>query len=172
MEFNLKNYHGILEAIRYRRSIDVYDIDHIRLLKTAYRCPTVYNEDILLLAAQDFMTRRSKPEGASGADEVHTHTDKNRAFSHQNLFLYEPDRSFSLYIWCRWYDETRLEKMDYGRHVIPISHFLNANTFPDPEQSEALLAFAKTMTLVTRLDDFFDHHSSREHSVLIIELIK
>lgn len=72
----------------------------------------------------------------------------------------------------RWYDECRLDKMEYGRNVIRVSHFLNANNFPDPRLSEARLSFAKTMTLVTHLDDFFDHHGSREDSVHIIELIR
>nr|UVC58054.1 KSL6 protein [Isodon rubescens] len=139
VEFNLKNYHGILDAVKHRRNFDLYDIDHLRILKTAYRCPTVYNEDILLLTAQDLMTRQVQNQK-------------------------------ELQIMERWLEDCRLDKVS-GRNAVLVSYFLNANNFPDPRLSEARLAYAKTVTLITFLDDFFDHHGSREDSLLIMELI-
>nr|UVC58053.1 KSL7 protein [Isodon rubescens] len=142
VEFNLKNHCGIIDAVKHRRNIDLYDIDQVRILKTAYRCPTVYNEDIFLLSAQDFMT--------------------NQAQIQKELQMLE-----------RWYyDDCRLDDMDFGRNVSRISHFLSANMAYDPQLSESRLAFAKLVTLVTRLDDFFDHHGSIQESLLIIELIR
>nr|UVC58052.1 KSL8 protein [Isodon rubescens] len=142
VEFNLKNHRGILDTVKHRRNIDLYDIDHVRILKTAYRLPTVYNEDIFLLSAQDFMT--------------------NQAQFQKELQLLE-----------RWYyDDCRLDDMDFGRNVLRITHFISANMVYDPQLFEARLAFAKLITLTTRLDDFYDHHGSIQESHLIIELIR
>nr|QXT24226.1 IlKSL2 [Isodon lophanthoides var. gerardianus] len=140
VEFNLKNHRGILHSVKHRQNIDLYDIDYFRLLKTAYRCPTVYNEDIFQLSAQNFMASQAE-------------TQKE------------------LQMLLRWYDDLRLD-MEFGRNVSRVAHFLASNSYPDPQLSEARLAFAKTVILVTRFDDFFDHHGSREESALTIELIR
>nr|UVC58049.1 KSL11 protein [Isodon rubescens] len=140
VEFNLKNYHGILDVVKHRRNFDLYDIDHLRIVKTAYRCPTVYNEDIFLLTAQDLMTRQAQNQ--------------------KELQILE-----------RWCENWRLDKVS-GRYVLRMSHFLTANIFPDPRLSDARLAYAKTVILLVFLDDFFDHHGSREDSLLIMELIR
>nr|UVC58051.1 KSL9 protein [Isodon rubescens] len=140
VEFNLKNHRGILDSVKHRQNIDLYDIDDIRILKSAYRCPTVYNEDIFLLSAQNFMASQAETQ--------------------KELQMLE-----------RWYTDSRLD-MEFGRNVTGAIHFLGSNSYPDPQHSEARLAFAKTAILATRLDDFYDHHGSREESALIIELIR
>lgn len=71
-----------------------------------------------------------------------------------------------------WYADNRLDSMKYGRNVLRISHFLSSAIFCDPELSDARVSYAKTVILVTLLDDFFDYYGSREESLMIIELIK
>nr|AHL67263.1 kaurene synthase-like 2 [Salvia rosmarinus] len=52
VEYYLKNYHGILDRMGVRRSLDLYDINHYRSLRASF--PTLCNEDFLSLARQDF----------------------------------------------------------------------------------------------------------------------
>ncbi|KAI3468365.1 hypothetical protein Pfo_025028 [Paulownia fortunei] len=54
VEYNLKNFHGILDRVGNRRSLDLYDIDHYQFVKAAYRCPKIYNEDLLVFSGKDF----------------------------------------------------------------------------------------------------------------------
>ncbi|KAL7150087.1 hypothetical protein ABFS83_05G084900 [Erythranthe nasuta] len=54
VEYELKNFHGILGRVRNRRSLDLYDVDNYHVMKSAYRCPTVYNEEFLIFSRQDF----------------------------------------------------------------------------------------------------------------------
>lgn len=62
--------------------------------------------------------------------------------------------------------------MKFGRDVVGIAHFMaSAIVNGDPEFSEARLALAKHVVLVTRADDFFDHGGTREESYKIIELV-
>nr|AZB50374.1 terpene synthase 3 [Salvia yangii] len=52
VEYYLKNYHGILDRMGVRRSLDLYDISHYRPLRA--RFPNLCNEDFLSFARQDF----------------------------------------------------------------------------------------------------------------------
>nr|UXG91345.1 (+)-kaurene synthase [Callicarpa americana] len=140
VEHNL-NFHGTLDGVRNRRSLELYDIDHYQILKAAYRCPTIYSEELFLFSGQDLKIRQAQNQKE----------------------LQELER---------WYADNRLDSMKYGRNVLRISHFLSSAIFCDPELSDARVSYAKTVTLVTLLDDFFDYYGSREESLMIIELIK
>ncbi|XP_012841016.1 PREDICTED: beta-phellandrene synthase (neryl-diphosphate-cyclizing), chloroplastic-like [Erythranthe guttata] len=54
VEYELKNFHGILGRIGNRRSLDLYDVENYHVMKAAYRCPTIYNEEFLIYSRQDF----------------------------------------------------------------------------------------------------------------------
>ncbi|KAG8375380.1 hypothetical protein BUALT_Bualt10G0094000 [Buddleja alternifolia] len=142
VEYDLKNFHGTLDRVGNRRSLDLYDIDHYQVLKAAYRFPTIHNEDFLLFSRKDFNICQAQ---------------------HQKE-LQQLER------W--YYTDCRLDSLKYGRNVLKVSHFLTSAVFADPQLSDARIAFAKHIVLVTRMDDFFDHHGSREDSLYIIELIK
>ncbi|KAL2489905.1 Ent-kaur-16-ene synthase [Forsythia ovata] len=52
--FTLKNFHGTLDRLGYRRNIDLYDINEFQILKTSYRCPSIDNKDFIVLTQHDF----------------------------------------------------------------------------------------------------------------------
>ncbi|KAH6804553.1 hypothetical protein C2S51_032800 [Perilla frutescens var. frutescens] len=54
VEYYLKNYHGILDRMRVRRSLDLFDIGHYQTLRGADRFSSLCNEDFLAFARQDF----------------------------------------------------------------------------------------------------------------------
>ncbi|KAK6158761.1 hypothetical protein DH2020_006075 [Rehmannia glutinosa] len=55
VEYDLKNFHGTLDRVGHRRSIVLYDdAQDFQILKTTYRCPTIHNEDFILLSVQNF----------------------------------------------------------------------------------------------------------------------
>nr|AZB50367.1 terpene synthase 3 [Ajuga reptans] len=72
----------------------------------------------------------------------------------------------------RWYADCKLDTLTYGRDVVRVASFLTAAIFGEPEFSDARLAFAKHIILVTRIDDFFDHGGSIEESYKILDLVK
>ncbi|PIN17551.1 cis-abienol synthase [Handroanthus impetiginosus] len=142
VEFELKNYHGILDRVGNRRALELYDMGHYQILKAAYRFPIIKNEDFLLFAKQDFNICQAQNK--------------------KELELLE-----------RWYyTDCKLDNLKYGRNAARIAHFLTSAILADPQLSDARTSIAKTIVLVTCLDDFFDHHGSREESLKIIELIK
>ncbi|KAK4435738.1 Cis-abienol synthase, chloroplastic [Sesamum alatum] len=141
VEYDLKNFHGILDRVENRRALDLYEIGDYQVLKAAYRFPTVHNEDIFLFSKQDFNICQAQYR--KDLDQLE-----------------------------RWYADCKLDTLKYGRNVVRVSHFLTSAMLGDPSLSEARVAFAKTIVLVTRMDDFFDHHGSREESLRIIELIR
>ncbi|KAL7159544.1 hypothetical protein ABFS83_01G034800 [Erythranthe nasuta] len=54
VDYDVTNFYGALDRIRTRRSIELYDARDFRILKTAYRFPTVHNEDFLRLSVHDY----------------------------------------------------------------------------------------------------------------------
>ncbi|KAL0323969.1 UNVERIFIED_CONTAM: Cis-abienol synthase, chloroplastic [Sesamum calycinum] len=52
--YDLKNFHGTLDRVGNRRSIELYDVQDVQILKAAYMCPTTHNEDFIQLSVQDF----------------------------------------------------------------------------------------------------------------------
>ncbi|XP_051134967.1 nezukol synthase KSL3-like [Andrographis paniculata] len=54
VEHDLRNFYGKLDRVSHRRSIELYDVEEFQMLKTAYRCRTIYNDDLAMFAAQDF----------------------------------------------------------------------------------------------------------------------
>ncbi|XP_011076531.1 beta-phellandrene synthase (neryl-diphosphate-cyclizing), chloroplastic-like [Sesamum indicum] len=54
VEGDLKNFRGTSNIIEKKLWIELYDVNHFQILKTAYRCPTIYNEDILEFSRKDF----------------------------------------------------------------------------------------------------------------------
>ncbi|KAG8375406.1 hypothetical protein BUALT_Bualt10G0096800 [Buddleja alternifolia] len=141
VEYDLKNFHGKLNGVVNRRSLELYDINHYQILKAAYRCPTIHNEDFLV-------------------------------FSRSYFNICQAQYQKELQQLERWYTDCRLDSLKYGRSVLRVSHFLTSAILCDPELSDARIAFVKQIVLITRLDDFFDHHGSREESLEIIELVK
>ncbi|KAI3468362.1 hypothetical protein Pfo_025025 [Paulownia fortunei] len=141
VDYDLKNFHGILDRVGNRRSLELYDIDSYQIRKAAYRCPTIYNEDLLVFSRQDFNTCQAQHQ--------------------KELQQLE-----------RWYTDCRLDSLKFGRNVLHVSHFLTSAIFGDPELSDARLSYAKTIMLVTLIDDFFDHYGSKEESYKILELVK
>ncbi|KAL7159562.1 hypothetical protein ABFS83_01G035600 [Erythranthe nasuta] len=60
VEYDLKNFYGTLDQFGIRRSIELYDARHFQILKTAYRCTTVHNEDFILFSVQNFRISQSR----------------------------------------------------------------------------------------------------------------
>ncbi|KAL9167318.1 hypothetical protein ABFS82_05G088400 [Erythranthe guttata] len=141
VEYELKNFHGILGRVGNRRSLDLYDVDNYQIMKTAYRCPTIYNQDFLVFARQDF-----------------NHCQALHQKEFQQLE--------------RWYKDCGLDRLNYGRNVLHVAHFIASTVIGDPQLVDARMSYAKHVVLVTRIDDFFDHHGSREESHKILELVK
>ncbi|KAL9177094.1 hypothetical protein ABFS82_01G035600 [Erythranthe guttata] len=54
VEYDSYNFHGTLDQFGVRRSIELCDARDFRILKTAYRCPTVHNEDFVRLSVEDY----------------------------------------------------------------------------------------------------------------------
>uniref|UniRef100_A0A1W6QDI7-2 Isoform 2 of Miltiradiene synthase KSL1, chloroplastic n=1 Tax=Isodon rubescens TaxID=587669 RepID=A0A1W6QDI7-2 len=54
VDYYLKNYHGILDRMGVRRSLDLYDVGHYKTLKAADGFSNLCNEDFLAFARQDF----------------------------------------------------------------------------------------------------------------------
>ncbi|KAL7122330.1 hypothetical protein ACP275_01G038900 [Erythranthe tilingii] len=54
VEYDLYNFHGTLDQFGVRRSIELYDARHFRILKTTYKCPIVHNEDFIRLSVEDY----------------------------------------------------------------------------------------------------------------------
>ncbi|KAK6158723.1 hypothetical protein DH2020_006037 [Rehmannia glutinosa] len=54
VEYDLKNFHGTLDRVGNRRSIEIYDAQHFQILKSAYRCPTIHNKDFIQFSVKDF----------------------------------------------------------------------------------------------------------------------
>nr|A0A075FBG7.1 RecName: Full=9,13-epoxylabda-14-ene synthase, chloroplastic; AltName: Full=Manoyl oxide synthase; AltName: Full=Miltiradiene synthase; Flags: Precursor [Marrubium vulgare]AIE77094.1 9,13-epoxy-labd-14-en synthase [Marrubium vulgare] len=139
VEYFLKNYHGILDRVAVRRSLDLYNINH------HHRIPDVADgfpkEDFLEYSMQDFNICQAQQQ-----EELHQLQ--------------------------RWYADCRLDTLNYGRDVVRIANFLTSAIFGEPEFSDARLAFAKHIILVTRIDDFFDHGGSREESYKILDLVQ
>ncbi|EPS74670.1 hypothetical protein M569_00085 [Genlisea aurea] len=135
VEFELKNFHGIIDRIGHRRNIELYVADD-------NQSSDVHNEDLQKFSRQDF-----------------------------NLCQAQHQKEFELLE--RWYYvDSKLDSMEYGRNVTRVAHILTSAMMADPELDHARAAFAKNIVLVTRLDDFFDYHGSREDSLKIIDLIR
>nr|UVE15963.1 labd-13(16),14-diene-9-ol synthase [Leonurus japonicus] len=134
----LKNYHGILDRVAVRRSLDLYNINYYQIPEVADRFP---NEDLLEFSRQDFNICQAQHQ--KELQQLH-----------------------------RWYADCRLDALNHGTDVVGFANFLTAAIFGEPEFSEARLAFAKTITLVTRMDDFFDHDGSTEESYKILDLVQ
>ncbi|KAL0393923.1 UNVERIFIED_CONTAM: Cis-abienol synthase, chloroplastic [Sesamum latifolium] len=52
--YDLKNFHGTLDRVGNRRNIELYDVHDVQILKAAYMCPTIHNEDFIQFSVQDF----------------------------------------------------------------------------------------------------------------------
>ncbi|XP_047974336.1 miltiradiene synthase KSL1, chloroplastic-like isoform X2 [Salvia hispanica] len=71
-----------------------------------------------------------------------------------------------------WYEDSRLDTLNYARETLLISYFMVSLVIDDPELSYVRIAFGKCLALVTSLDDIFDFGGSRLESYKIIELVK
>ncbi|KAL8521792.1 hypothetical protein ACS0TY_012086 [Phlomoides rotata] len=138
VEYFLKNYHGILDRVAVRRSLDLYNINHYQIPEVADRFP---NEDFLEFSRNDFNICQAQ---------------------HQK----------ELQQLQRWYTYCRLDTLNCGTDVVRFANFLTSAIFGEPEFSDARIAFAKQIILVTHIDDFFDHSGSREESYMILDLVQ
>ncbi|KAL8521794.1 hypothetical protein ACS0TY_012088 [Phlomoides rotata] len=93
-------------------------------------------------------------------------------FSRQDFHICQAQQQKELQQLQRWYADCRLDILNYGRDAVRIANFLTSAIFGEPEFSEARLAYAKQIILVTRIDDFFDHAGSREESNRIHDLVQ
>ncbi|XP_020549885.1 cis-abienol synthase, chloroplastic-like [Sesamum indicum] len=50
----IKNFHGTLDGVGNRRSIELYDVQNVQILKAAYMRRTIHNEDFIQFSVQDF----------------------------------------------------------------------------------------------------------------------
>ncbi|EPS58132.1 hypothetical protein M569_16684, partial [Genlisea aurea] len=140
VEFELKNFHGILDRVAHRRNIEL--IQRNNYLPLSDRSSDLHNEGLQKFSVQDFNLCQAQHQ--------------------KELELLE-----------RWYYvDSKLDSMDYGRNVLGVGHFLASALMADPELDHARAVVAKHTALITRLDDFFDHHGSREDSLKIIHLIR
>ncbi|KAL3846298.1 hypothetical protein ACJIZ3_003701 [Penstemon smallii] len=137
----LENFGTTIDRVQNKRSIELYDLNHFQILKTAYRCPTINNENVLLLSKQDF--------------------NLSQAQYQKELKQLE-----------RWYTDCRLEKTKFGRNIISVAYFFATAIISDPQLSEARVCIAKTTILSTRVDDFFDCHSSEAEALSFVELVR
>ncbi|EPS62387.1 hypothetical protein M569_12403, partial [Genlisea aurea] len=60
LEYDLKNFHGNLDAVRNRRSVEQLCAQDFRVLKTAYRCPMIHNQDVTSLSVRHFRTSQAQ----------------------------------------------------------------------------------------------------------------
>ncbi|KAL8063580.1 hypothetical protein ABFS82_01G035500 [Erythranthe guttata] len=60
VDYDLKNFYGTLDQFGIRRSIELYGAQDFQILKTAYRCPTVHNDDFILFSVQNFRISQSR----------------------------------------------------------------------------------------------------------------
>ncbi|KAL8536935.1 hypothetical protein ACS0TY_012211 [Phlomoides rotata] len=138
VEYFLKNYHGILDRVAVRRSLDLYNINHYQNPEVVDGFP---NEDLLKFSRQDF-------------------------------HICQAQQQKELEQLQRWNADCRLDILTYRRDAVRIANFLTSAIFGEPEFSEARLAYAKHIILVTCIDDFFDHAGSREESNRILDLVQ
>nr|QEV81855.1 terpene synthase 16 [Prunella vulgaris]QEY10195.1 kaurene synthase 1 [Scutellaria barbata]WJZ49123.1 miltiradiene [Scutellaria barbata] len=93
-------------------------------------------------------------------------------FSRQDFNICQVQHQKELEQLQRWYAECKLDTLNYGRDVVRVANFLTSAIFGEPEFSDARMAFAKHIILVTRIDDFFDYGGSKEESYKILDLVK
>nr|AZB50368.1 terpene synthase 4 [Leonotis leonurus] len=93
-------------------------------------------------------------------------------FSRQDFNICQAQHQKELQQLHRWYADCRLDTLNHGTDVVHFANFLTSAIFGEPEFSEARLAFAKQVILITRMDDFFDHDGSREESHKILHLVQ
>ncbi|KAH6836264.1 hypothetical protein C2S53_001130 [Perilla frutescens var. hirtella] len=142
VEYYLKNYHGILDRMAVRRSLDLYDIGHYQTLKAAAdRFPNLCNEDFLEFARQDFNICQAQ------------HRKELEQLQ-------------------RWYADCRLDTLKFGRETIHAANFVASAIIGDPELSNVRLALAKLMVLIPRIDDYLVHSGSKEDSYKLLELVE
>ncbi|XP_009767772.1 cis-abienol synthase, chloroplastic-like isoform X2 [Nicotiana sylvestris] len=72
----------------------------------------------------------------------------------------------------RWFEDCRLDQVDFSQQHLYTSYFLMASTLFEPEYSDARLAYAKNTMLITLVDDFFDGFACKEELHNIIELLE
>lgn len=73
---------------------------------------------------------------------------------------------------CRWIVENSLDKLKFARQKQAYCYFIGAATHFSPELSDSRLALAKSMVLVTVVDDFFEVGSSEEEQLNLTRLFK
>nr|UVC58057.1 KSL3 protein [Isodon rubescens] len=60
VEYDLKNFYGTVDRFQHRRTIDLYDAQASQILKTAYRCSAIHNEDFIRFSVQNFKICRAE----------------------------------------------------------------------------------------------------------------
>ncbi|XP_051135499.1 nezukol synthase KSL3-like, partial [Andrographis paniculata] len=142
VEYDLRNFYGKLDRISHRRSIELYDVEEFQMLKTAYRCRTIYNDELAMFAVQDF--RISQAQYQEEFKQV------QKWFIESNMDCIKQLRNTCL---------------------VSSALALGAMA-ADPELAQIRVAFAQCSTLGTSLDDFFDSYKSKGEATNLVELLR
>ncbi|KAL4586184.1 hypothetical protein LXL04_010816 [Taraxacum kok-saghyz] len=71
----------------------------------------------------------------------------------------------------RWAVEFKLDKLKFARQKAAYSYFAAASIFSSPELSDARISWAKSVTLITAIDDFFDGGGSMDELENFVQLV-
>ncbi|XP_071718053.1 ent-kaurene synthase 1, chloroplastic-like [Rutidosis leptorrhynchoides] len=73
----------------------------------------------------------------------------------------------------RWVEEKSLNKLNFARQTAFLGYFIAVLIFPSPELSDARMTCAKSIALITVIDDFYDvQASSMDELVNLTDAIK
>lgn len=135
-------FYANLERLENKRTLEHYNIDNLRILKSSYRSSNIENKDLLDLAVEDFNLCQSIHQKELQQLErwvIENRLDKLK-FARQKLtYCYFSAAAATLYF---------------------------------PELSDARMSWAKNGVLTTVVDDFFDIGGSGEELVNLIELVE
>ncbi|KAK7243760.1 hypothetical protein RIF29_38571 [Crotalaria pallida] len=135
------------ERLLNRRSMEHYNVEETRILKTSYRwassCSSrnLANQEFLKLAVEDFNICQS------------IHSEELKQLS-------------------RWVEESKLDKLKFARQKLDYCYFSIAAALFSPELSDARISWTKNAVLATVVDDFFDVGSSEEEQKKLIQLVE
>ncbi|XP_051134966.1 nezukol synthase KSL3-like isoform X2 [Andrographis paniculata] len=142
VEHDLKNFYGKLDRVSHRRSIELCEVEEFQMLKTAYRCRTIFNEDLAMFAAKDFRISQAK---------YHKELKQvQKWFTDCNMDGMKQSR------------DTSLVSSACAAGVL----------FPEPEFAQARIGFTQFFALATFIDDFIDNYGSKEEAIRLLELFR
>nr|A0A5P8DI06.2 RecName: Full=Ent-atiserene synthase KSL1, chloroplastic; Flags: Precursor [Isodon japonicus] len=136
-------FYAVLDRMAKKKTIEHYNIDDSRILKTSFCLPSFGNKDLLSLSVQDYNRCQ-----AIHREELR---EFDRWFVENRLDELEFARHKSAYYYC---------------------YFAAAATFFAPELSDARMSWAKNALMTTMVDDLFDVTGSVEEMKNLIQLVE